>query len=219
MPSISHQLCQFHALREASRPIYEQDRKLKVEIRKALQECVRKVRKQLQQQRQNATQAEAAQVAVLADYALGIQSAINLEGKQPFTYAGIAVYDALMALQESLEQVEKLEALIEQRPAQLHLVQVTLEELERSNVFLVPLNEHTANLYRKLSVNNCRAAVSLAKSLAKKCLFGQVFPHLSEKGKTWPKGEGGDSPKCKYIKAFCMQSSVFKGCISALRTL
>ncbi len=106
-PSIPHQLCQFHVLREASRPIYDQDRKLKVQMRKPLQERVREVRKQLDRQRQTATGPEAEQLTVLADYALGIQTAINLEGKQPFVYAGIAAYDALTALQGSLEQVEK----------------------------------------------------------------------------------------------------------------
>jgi hypothetical protein len=106
-PSIPHQLCQFHVLREASRPIYEQDRKLKVEMRKPIQQRVREVRKQLERQRQTATGPEAEQLAVLADYALGIQTAINLEGKQPFAYAGLAAYEALTALQGSLEQVEK----------------------------------------------------------------------------------------------------------------
>ena len=106
-PSIPHQLCQYHVLREASRPIYEQDRKLKVEMRKPIQERVRKVRTQLEHQGQMATGPEAEQVAVLADYALGIQTAINLEGKQPFEYAGIAAYDGLTALHRSLEEVEK----------------------------------------------------------------------------------------------------------------
>jgi hypothetical protein len=76
-------------------------------MRKPIQERVREVRKQLDRQRQTATGPEAEQLAVLADYALGIQTAINLEGKQPFVYAGIAAYDALTALQGSLEQVEK----------------------------------------------------------------------------------------------------------------
>jgi transposase-like protein len=53
-PNIPHQLCQYHVLREASRPIYEQDRKLKVEMRKPIQDRVRKVRKQLEHQRQAA---------------------------------------------------------------------------------------------------------------------------------------------------------------------
>ncbi len=49
--TIPHQLCQFHVLREASRPIYEQDRKLKEEMRKTVQQRVLTVRKQLEQQR------------------------------------------------------------------------------------------------------------------------------------------------------------------------
>ncbi len=70
-PTIPHQLCQFHVLRDASAPMYEQDRKLKVEMRKAIQQRVRPVRKQLEKQRQTATGAEAGQLAVLADYADG----------------------------------------------------------------------------------------------------------------------------------------------------
>lgn len=76
-------------------------------MRKPIQERVRKVRTQLEQQRQTATGPEAEQVAALPDDALGIQTAINLEGNQPFDYAGIAVYDALTALHKSLEEVEK----------------------------------------------------------------------------------------------------------------
>ena len=76
-------------------------------MRKPIQERVRKVRKQLERQQQTAKGPEAEQVAVLADYALGIQTAINLEGKQPFEYAGIAAYDALTALQRSWEEIEK----------------------------------------------------------------------------------------------------------------
>ena len=88
-PTIPHQLCQFHVLRDASRPIYEQDRNLKVQLRKAIQQKARSVRKQLEEPSQAATGAEQEQLEVLADYALGIQTAVNLDGKQPFDYAGI----------------------------------------------------------------------------------------------------------------------------------
>jgi hypothetical protein len=106
-PTIPHQLCQFHVLRDASRPIYEQDRNLKVQMRKAIQQKVRSVRKQLEHQSQTATGAEQEQLEVLADYALGIQTAVNLDGKQPFDYAGIAAYEALTAIQSSLQEAEK----------------------------------------------------------------------------------------------------------------
>jgi hypothetical protein len=106
-PKIPHQLCQFHVLRDASDPMYEQDRKLKVEMRKPIQQRVRSVRKQLEKQRETATGAEQEQLQVLADYALGIQTAVNLDGKQPFDYAGIAAYDALRAIHSSLQALEK----------------------------------------------------------------------------------------------------------------
>jgi hypothetical protein len=106
-PQIPHQLCQFHVLRDASEPIYEQDRNLKVQMRKAIQQRVRPVRQQLEKQSQKATGAEAEQLAVLGEYALGVQTAVNLDGKQPFDYAGIAAYDALTALQTSLQEAEK----------------------------------------------------------------------------------------------------------------
>ena len=68
---------------------------------------MRSVRKQLEKQRQTATGAEQEQLQVLADYALGVQRAVNLDGKQPFDYAGIAAYDALTAIHTSLQEVEK----------------------------------------------------------------------------------------------------------------
>src|SRR6266511_2210740 len=50
-PTIPHQICQFHYLREASRPMYEVDRGLRMQIRKAIQQPVRDVRQQLERQR------------------------------------------------------------------------------------------------------------------------------------------------------------------------
>jgi hypothetical protein len=72
-PEIPHQLCQFHYLREASRPMYEADRGLRKEIRKAIQQPVRATRDQLERQATAVMEtepAEAEQLAVLRDYAL-----------------------------------------------------------------------------------------------------------------------------------------------------
>ena len=51
--------------------------------------------------------AEAAQLTVLGDYALAIQTALNLDGQQPFRYAGLAVDDALRDVEASLDALEK----------------------------------------------------------------------------------------------------------------
>jgi hypothetical protein len=109
-PAIPHQLCQFHYLREASRPIYELDRGLRKQIRKAIQQPVRATRDQLERQAAalgETAPAEAQQLAVLSDYALAIQTALNLDGQQPFKYAGLAVDDALTDVAASLETLEK----------------------------------------------------------------------------------------------------------------
>jgi hypothetical protein len=109
-PDVPHQLCQFHYLREASRPIYEQDRALRKEIRKAIQQPVRATRDQLERQAGAVGETEpgeAEQLAVLSDYALAIQTALNLDGQQPFRYASLATDEALSEVAASLEQLEK----------------------------------------------------------------------------------------------------------------
>src|SRR6266516_6503177 len=57
-PDVPHQVCQFHALRDAIKPAYEADRKVKTAMRK-----------QLKQKAAQATTGEAEQLAVLDDYA------------------------------------------------------------------------------------------------------------------------------------------------------
>jgi hypothetical protein len=109
-PSVPHQLCQFHYLREASRPIYELDRGLRKQIRKEIQQSVRATRDQLERQAAAGAEtepAEAEQLAVLSDYALAVQTALNLDGQQPFKYASLAVDDALRDVEASLEELEK----------------------------------------------------------------------------------------------------------------
>ena len=108
-PKVPHQLCQFHYLREASRPMYEVDRHLRKEIRKAIQQPVRATRDQLERHAAVTEPAapEAAQWAVLSDYALAIQTALNVEGQQPFKYASLAVDEALTDVAASLEELEK----------------------------------------------------------------------------------------------------------------
>lgn len=112
-PDIPHQVCQFHYLREASRPMYDVDRKLRKQIRKALQQDVRTVRRQLEAQGAKLDRTDAddqrtvAQLQILDDYALATQTALNLDALQPLQYASPAVDDALTAIATSLGGLEK----------------------------------------------------------------------------------------------------------------
>src|SRR3989441_3047206 len=49
-PQVPHQVCQFHALRDASQSAFEADKQVKTAMRKSLQPKVRAVRKQLKKQ-------------------------------------------------------------------------------------------------------------------------------------------------------------------------
>ena len=112
-PDVPHQVCQFHYLREASRPMYDVDRKVRKQIRKAIQQDVRTVRRHLEAQatKLDVTTADdqrtAAQFQILDDYALAAQTALNLDALQPFQYASPAVDDALTAIATSLGGLEK----------------------------------------------------------------------------------------------------------------
>jgi hypothetical protein len=106
-PQVPHQVCQFHALRDASQGAFEADKKLKTAMRKQLQPKIRAVRKQLKKQIPKAQPEEAKQLAVLDDYASGILTALNIDGLQPFSYATVEATQALDELEASLERLEK----------------------------------------------------------------------------------------------------------------
>ena len=113
-PTAPHQTCQFHYLREASRPIFDLDRQTRTAMRKTIQSKLRETRSQLTHHLQDVQgtsvpdqQVEREHVQILADYALGIQTALNLDGNMPFVYPGLAGYDALSAIEASLSTVEK----------------------------------------------------------------------------------------------------------------
>ena len=106
-PEVPHQVCQFHALREASRPGFDADRKIKTAMRKRLQPKVREMRKQLKQQIPEAEACEAEQLSVVDDYALSVLTALNADGTLPFGYPAVAAAAALDEVEASLQRLEK----------------------------------------------------------------------------------------------------------------
>jgi len=110
-PDVPHQTCHFHALRDAGEQAFAYDRHVKKEIRKTLQPQVRKLRKEIKEQMEQASEAEAEQLAILDTYALGMQAVLNQDGVAPFEYAGIGAYEALDDIEASLERIKKKDLL------------------------------------------------------------------------------------------------------------
>src|SRR5918996_3580232 len=99
LPGVPHQLCQFHYLREAARPIYEADRHAKKELKKT----VRGVRP-LERTVEGRADPEA---EVTRGYCLAVRSALTDDGRPPLAAAGLQLHDRLNAIAQSLERVEK----------------------------------------------------------------------------------------------------------------
>ena len=83
-PEVPHQVCQFHVLRDASKPAFEADRKIKTALRKSMQSKIRAVHQQLKRDIPTAEQASAEQLAVLDDYATGMLTALTPRRYDPF---------------------------------------------------------------------------------------------------------------------------------------
>jgi len=97
LPGVPHQLCQFHYLREAARPIYEADRHAKKELKKR----VRGIRV-LERQVEGRTDPEA---ETIRGYCDAVRSAVTDDGHPPLEASGLKLQERLTAVAASLERV------------------------------------------------------------------------------------------------------------------
>jgi len=106
-PQAPHQVCHFHALREASRPLFALDHSIRTQVRKSMQKKLRAFQTDTQRHLSQGDEQQTQQLGVLDAYAAAIQMAINSDGLAPFHYAGLSMDEALGDLQESLARLEK----------------------------------------------------------------------------------------------------------------
>jgi Transposase, Mutator family len=97
LPGVPHQLCHFHFLREAARPIFEADRHAKT----VLKTHVRGVRPI----ERAAEQAGDPQAAVVQGYCAAVRSAITDDGQAPLAASGLKLKARLEKVADSLERV------------------------------------------------------------------------------------------------------------------
>ena len=93
-PGVPHQLCQFHYLREAARPIYEADRHAKKELKKAVR-GVRPIERAVEGR-------AGSEAEVTRGYCLAVRSALTDDGRPPLCASGPTLRDRLEAIDASL---------------------------------------------------------------------------------------------------------------------
>lgn len=96
LPGAPHQLCQFHYLREASRPIWEADRHAQT----ALRQRVRGVRV-IERQVQDRTDPEA---EVIRGYCAAVRGALSETGHPPLEAGGLQLQQRLTLIEASLKR-------------------------------------------------------------------------------------------------------------------
>ena len=99
LPGVPHQLCQFHYLREAARPIFEADRHAKKELKKR----VRGVRP-IERKVEGRTDAEA---HLVKGYCAAVRSSITDDGGPPLAASGLKLHGRISAISESLERASE----------------------------------------------------------------------------------------------------------------
>jgi hypothetical protein len=100
-PQVPHQLCQYHALREAAEPLWEADRHLLVQAKKELRGL-----RDVEERTRCPEQPEPTDPAstVVLDTVLALRQLVRERGQLPFDFAGLRVLDALGDLGATLDR-------------------------------------------------------------------------------------------------------------------
>lgn len=99
LPDIPHQLCHFHYLKEAAKPITAADHHAQTELKKYIK-GVRDI------ERSVASREDGSAVVIRA-YCGAVRSALTDAGHPPLHLPGLVLHDRLTAIQQSLERVQQ----------------------------------------------------------------------------------------------------------------
>jgi hypothetical protein len=99
-PGVPHQLCHWHALREAAEPLWEADRHLLVEAKQEL----RPLREVEERTRDRDPAGGDPASGVVLDAVLALRQAVRERGALPFDFAALRVLDRLQAVGQTLDR-------------------------------------------------------------------------------------------------------------------
>jgi hypothetical protein len=97
LPGVPHQLCHFHYLREAARPIYEADRHAKKELKKRVR-GVRPIERSVEGEDDD-------EAEIVRGYCAAVRAAVTDDGRPPLAAPGLVLCERLEAVAASLDRV------------------------------------------------------------------------------------------------------------------
>jgi hypothetical protein len=136
LPGVPHQLCHFHYLREAAKPISEADRHAKKELKKRVR-GIRRIERQAEKKVELDQDDEEAEI--VRGYCAAVRAALTDEGLPPLAAAGLKLQDRLSQIAASLDQVA---ARVGELPGSLKRLQQLLRRgLEETAALFPPVRE------------------------------------------------------------------------------
>jgi len=99
---VPHQLCHFHYLREAAKPISEADRHAKKELKKRVR-GIRKIERTAEEEAGNGE--EGAEAEIVRGYCAAVRAALTDDGLPPLAASGLKLHDRLSRIAASLDHV------------------------------------------------------------------------------------------------------------------
>lgn len=99
LPGVPHQLCQFHYLREAARPVFEADRHAKKELKKRVR-GVRPVERKVDGRLD-------AEARLVKGYCAAVRSSITDDGRPPLAASGLKLHGRVSAIRDSLDRARQ----------------------------------------------------------------------------------------------------------------
>jgi hypothetical protein len=97
LDGVPHQLCQFHYLREAAKPVYEADRHAKVQLKKKVR-GIRPIERRVEGR-------DDAEARDIRGYCAAVRSALTDDGRPPLEASGLKLVDRLERVAASLDRV------------------------------------------------------------------------------------------------------------------
>ena len=102
LKGVPHQLCHFHYLREAAKPISEADRHAKKELKKRVR-GIRKIERAAEKETEKGE--DDAEAEIVRGYCAAVRAALTDDGLPPLAASGLKLHDRLSRIADSLDQV------------------------------------------------------------------------------------------------------------------
>lgn len=98
-PDVPHQLCQFHYLKDATKPLYEADRNAKTQLKKHLR-GVRPIERALEDHPTPENDA-------IRGYCLAVRASLTDDGRSPLRPSGLKLHDRVTLVSDSIARVQE----------------------------------------------------------------------------------------------------------------